>query len=156
MSCGRQVTSLPVVAAHRLASLSNTSSNKRLRSKGPYIPAMKDGALTNRGFHETHGLRIAIFSDFVGDRRQPTRAEEPSTKGTPNAYEGGTPRHRHACARSCVWLAPDACIAIPPAKPVNAIAKRRVAVLPRMAVSHSTSVRRLSRPLAPPLSSDSD
>jgi putative transposase len=35
----------PVVAAHRLASLSNTSSNKRLRSKGPYIPAMKDGAL---------------------------------------------------------------------------------------------------------------
>ena len=43
--CGRPVTSLPVVAAHRLASLSNTSSNKRLRSKGPYIPAMKDGAL---------------------------------------------------------------------------------------------------------------
>src|SRR4029077_14460750 len=45
MSCGRPVTSLPVVAAHRLASLSNTSSNKRLRSNGPYTPAMKDGAL---------------------------------------------------------------------------------------------------------------
>jgi hypothetical protein len=43
ISCGRQVTSLPVAAGHRWASLSNTSSNKRLRLKGPYIPALKEG-----------------------------------------------------------------------------------------------------------------
>jgi mRNA-degrading endonuclease toxin of MazEF toxin-antitoxin module len=43
MSCGRQITSLPVAAGHRWASLSNTSSNKRPRFKGPYIPALKQG-----------------------------------------------------------------------------------------------------------------
>jgi len=42
---------------------------------------------TNGGFHETRALRVAIFSDVVGDRRERTRAEEPSTKGTPSAHD---------------------------------------------------------------------
>jgi hypothetical protein len=45
MSCGRRVTLPPVVAGHRKASLSNTSSNKRRHFNGPYIPALKDRAL---------------------------------------------------------------------------------------------------------------
>ena len=40
-SCGRLPTSPPVVAGHRWAFLSNTSSNKRPHSNGPYIPGLK-------------------------------------------------------------------------------------------------------------------
>ena len=46
MSYGRRRTSPPVVAGHHSASLSNTSSNKSLRFKGPYIPALKDLGFT--------------------------------------------------------------------------------------------------------------
>ena len=48
MSCGRLPTSPPVVAGHRSALLSNTSSNKRPRSNGPYIPGLKVRSFTAR------------------------------------------------------------------------------------------------------------
>jgi len=48
MSCGRLPTSPPVVAGQRWALLSNTSSNKRPHSNGPYIPGLKIRGLTAR------------------------------------------------------------------------------------------------------------